>query len=110
MEIKKKRAEDKKEFQNKLKQIRKQKSGGDALFDDDKGTGGKKAAVNRKREYKNMKFGQKPGQKAAYAKAKARGDFKKSKQGGPSRGGGKPGGSKIPGKKEPITETKSSTW
>jgi len=55
LEVKKKRQEEKKEFTKKVKQAQKRKTG-DALFDDDAGQGGKKAKINKKREYKNLKF------------------------------------------------------
>lgn len=52
----KKRSEEKKEFLQKVKLARKNKTG-DALFDDDQGRGGTKAHVNKKRQYKDKKFG-----------------------------------------------------
>lgn len=64
MEIKKKRTEEKKDFLKKVKLARKTKTGGDALFDDDSGRAGAKSHINRKRQYKDSKFGSKKGQKA----------------------------------------------
>merc|ERR1712226_980658 len=57
-EIKKKRSEEKKDFLKKVKLARKNKTG-DALFDDDSGRGGTKQHINKKREYKDAKFGYK---------------------------------------------------
>ena len=82
-EIKKKRSEEKKDFLKKVKLARKNKSGGDALFDEDSGRAGAKQHVNRKRQYKDAKFGNKKGPKA----------FDKKNQGGKRSGGnGGPGG------------------
>lgn len=76
MEVQKKRAAEKAEFQKKIKKARKDKTG-DALFDDDKGVGGKSKKVNFKRVNKDQKFGKAWGDKLKTAgmKSQAKGKF-----------------------------------
>jgi len=101
LEVKRKRLEDKKEFTKKVKQAQKRKTG-DALFDDDEGRAGKKAKINKKREYKNLKFNTHKQQKQGKS-AKVPGFNKKmgpkfSGKGGGNTGKNKGGKNVRPGK------------
>merc|ERR1712158_38042 len=84
-EIKKKRSEEKKDFLKKVKLARKNKSGGDALFDDDSGRAGAKQHINRKRQYKDAKFGSKKGPKN-FDKANSKSKGRPGNDGGRRRG------------------------
>jgi len=116
MEVQKKRAAEKSEFQKKIKKARKDKTG-DALFDDDEGVGGKSKKVNFKRVNKDAKFGKAWGDKLKTAgiKSQAKGKFapkgtgkhpnKIGKAAGGTKGGfkggfkgGNKGGNKMPGR------------
>lgn len=106
MEVQKKRAAEKAEFQKKIKKARKDKTG-DALFDDDKGVGGKSKKVNFKRVNKDQKFGKAWGDKLKTAgmksQAKGKGKFAPKGTGRhpnkmPGKRGGAPAAKKRPGK------------